>query len=61
MSFNERALEREEQALADDYSAGRISLSEYNEGMRELQRDVRAAYEEDQQDALDRVRNDWGW
>ena len=56
----ERAMEREENALADDYNSGRISLEEYNQGMRELQRDVRAAYEEDREDALRDLDAEWG-
>lgn len=57
----ERAMEREEEALSRDYNEGRISRADYNEAMRELQRDARAAYEEDMHEAQERVRDEWGW
>lgn len=53
-------MEREEQALVDDLNNGLISPFEFNKAMRELQREARYAYEEDMQDAQDRVRDEWG-
>lgn len=56
----ERMMEREEEALSQDYDSGRITRDEYNAGMRELQRDARDAYREDIADAYERVRDEWG-
>lgn len=56
----ERAAEREEDALARDYNEGRITQKEYNDAMREIQRDMQAAYEQDREDALRDVDGDWG-
>lgn len=53
-------LEREEDALGEALADGRISQAEYNAEMRELQRDVRAAYEQDRADAIARVRDEYG-
>lgn len=57
----ERAAEREEEALSQDYAEGRISREEYNAAIREIQRDMRDAYAEDLHDAEQRVRDEWGW
>ena len=57
----ERQAEREEEALGRQLEDGEISQRQYNEELMELQRDVRAAYEQDQFDALERVRNEWGY
>ena len=57
----ERAAEREEEALSNDYAEGRITREEYNAAIRDIQRDMRAAYEEDMYEAAQRVRDDWGW
>lgn len=57
----ERAMEREMEALDRQYSAGELTLAEYNEAQRELQRDLRGAYEEDMYDAQQSVRDEWGW
>ena len=55
----ERAFEREEDALSDQYDRGLMTPQEYNAAMRELQREAqyeaRAAMEEDMQD----VKDDW--
>lgn len=57
----ERMMEREEEALSNALADGRISQADYNAEMRELQRDLRGAYEEDMHDAQERVRDEWGW
>jgi hypothetical protein len=57
----ERQMEREEEALSKDLESGAISRADYNEAMRDLQREARAAYAEDVREAEERVRNDWGW
>jgi hypothetical protein len=54
-------MEREEEHLSRQLSEGRITQAEYNAEMRELQRDLRGAYEEDMHDAQERVRDEWGW
>ncbi len=56
----ERAAEREEDALTADFNEGRITRDEYNKQMREIQRDVQAAYEQDREDALRDVDAEWG-
>jgi hypothetical protein len=56
----DRHIEREEERLAQDYAAGRITRADYNEGLRELQREARDAYQADMDDAADRVRDEWG-
>ncbi len=57
----ERAMEREQNALDQDFADDRITLEEYRRATRELERDLRACYEEDQEEALRAVREDWGW
>lgn len=57
----ERHVEREEERLSKAYAAGDISREDYNEEMRELQREARGAYEEDLYDAQQSVRDEWGW
>jgi hypothetical protein len=54
-------MERAEEQLSRDLNEGRISQTDYNAEMRELQRDARAAYEEDMRDAQERVRDEWGY
>jgi len=56
----ERAAEREEDALTADFNNGLITRDEYNKQMREIQRDVPAAYEQDREDALRDVDTEWG-
>lgn len=56
----ERAAEREEDALADDFNNGLITREEYNSRMRDIQRDMREAYEQDREDALRDVDAEWG-
>ena len=56
----ERQMEREEEALSNDLATGRISRADYNEAMRDLQREARDAYHEDREDAMRRVDDDWG-
>lgn len=56
----ERAFERELELLDELYAEGRISLEQYRENCRELQRDLNAAYEEDREDAINAVNDEWG-
>jgi hypothetical protein len=56
----ERMADKEADYLAEQLASGAITRQQYNEGMREIQRDVRAAYEEDREDALRDVDADWG-
>lgn len=56
----ERAADREEEYYAQQLADGAITRQQYNEYMRELQRDVRDAYEQDREDALRDVDGEWG-
>lgn len=56
----ERALEREEALLEEDYNSGRITRKEYNEQLRDLHRDARAELEDAAWDAYEQVM-DGGW
>lgn len=55
----ERACEREEAAASEDYLAGRINTKQYNERIRDIQREYRAAAEEAAQDAYESERERW--
>ena len=57
----ERAADREEDALARDLAEGRISQATYNAEMRNIQREFRDAYEQDREDALRSVDDEWGY
>ena len=52
-------LEREEDALEQDLAEGRISQSEFNKEMRELQMDYRASAEESAMDAYQNELERW--
>lgn len=52
-------LDSEEQAIADAYNNGDISLAEYNEQMKELQREYRWMAEEAAQEAYDNEMGRW--
>jgi hypothetical protein len=56
----ERQADREEELLSRDLADGRITRAEYNTEMRNLQREIRYAYEADREEALRRVDDDWG-
>lgn len=56
----ERAADREADYYADQLANGEITREEYNIAMREIQRDVQDAYEQDREDALREVDADWG-
>lgn len=61
MSYQlERALEREEDALLEDYNSGRISLKEYNQQLRDLHRDARAELQDEAWDAYEQAM-DGAW
>ena len=51
----ERAMAREEEALAREYNEGWLTLAEYNERQRDLGRDYGDALEEEAQAAYDEV------
>lgn len=55
----ERACEREETAAGEDYAAGRIDAKEYNERIRDIQREYRAAADDAAQDAYESERDRW--
>ncbi len=55
----ERQMEKEEQYLEDELESGSISLNEYNDAMRELERDYRGAAEESAQRAYDDELRNW--
>lgn len=57
----ERQLQREEDRIVEAFNRGELSRQEYNDEMRQLQREAREAYEQDLYDAQQAVRNDWGW
>ena len=57
----EKAMDCEEDDLSAALAEGRIDQKQFNDQLRELQRDVRAAYEQDMEDARESVRNDWGY
>ena len=52
-------LDREEDALLDAYERGDIDRREYNESMRELQREYRWMAQEAAQEAYDREMERW--
>lgn len=57
----ERAYDRESAAIEKSYERGNLSNTEYNDAMRQLERDAqheaRDAYEQDIED----VRDGWRW
>lgn len=55
-----RWIDRAENQLMKDYEDGSLSTAEYNEAMRDLHRDVRAAEEEDMERAQQAVRDEYG-
>ena len=57
---NWNAAEREQECLDEQLESGAMAQKEYNRQVRELQRDVAGAYEDDQQAALDQVDAEWG-
>lgn len=56
----ERAAEREQHAIDEAYARGEITREEHNRQSREIERDVRDAYEADREDALRAVDDEWG-
>ena len=57
----ERAAEREIESLDRDFENGFLTADEHRKAVREVERDMRGAYEEDMADAQERVRDEWGW
>lgn len=56
----DRLVDREEEYWGKQLAEGLITLEEYNTEMRNLQREVREAYEADLEDARREVDADWG-
>lgn len=55
----ETQIEREERDIEERYARGDISLNEYNEEMRDLQRTYSGEAQEAAQDAYDREMERW--
>ena len=55
----ERAMNREEDELAADLAEGRITITEYNRAMRDIQREAREDMREAQRDEHDRNMGGW--
>jgi hypothetical protein len=53
------AWEREEDALVEQFNNGEISRKEFDQEMRELHQDMRAAANEAAQEAYDQVMENW--
>jgi hypothetical protein len=51
--------DREEDQICADYNEGKITLKEYNDAMKELQRDYRDAMMQSAQDAYERELGNW--
>lgn len=51
--------DKEEQYLEDEYEAGRLTLKEFNEEMRELRRSCQAAAEEAAEEAYRTEMDRW--
>jgi hypothetical protein len=51
--------DKAEKQLEDDYAAGILSAEEYNEQMRDLQREYRDAADDAAQNAYDREMENW--
>ena len=58
MSF-EGQIEREENFLEQQYADGEITLNEFNDQMRELQRDMRCEAEEAAEEAYNDFMGGW--
>ena len=60
---NMRWAEREEEQLDKDLANGTITPAEYRKAQRELQREIRDAFEEEREEAHRRVDRDFdgGW
>lgn len=54
-------IDREESRLSEMLNRGEISPVEYNAEMRLLQQEAREAYQQDLDEAQERVRDEWGW
>ena len=55
----ERQMEREEDILCEQLNRGEITLEEFNNGMRDMQREYRAMAEEAAQQAYDDEMGRW--
>lgn len=55
----QRQLEREEKRICDDFNRGVISREQYNEEMRDLEREYRAMAQEAAQQAYERELDNW--
>lgn len=59
MSINMRAIEREEQALEEQYARGEITYGEYHNAMRDLRDEIRGAAEEEAERAYNDAMGGW--
>lgn len=57
----ERQAEREQKVADELYANGTLTREEHNEASREIERELRNAYQEDLEDAQQAVRDEWGW
>lgn len=56
----ERMADKEEAYWEEQFAAGLITRETYNAEIRNLQLEIRAAYEQDREDALREVDAEWG-
>jgi len=52
--------EREAEHLSNQLHDGAISLRNYNAALRDLRREELDAYQQEMEDARERVNNEWG-
>lgn len=53
------AYDREMEAIEDDYANGDLTVTEFNQAIREVESDYRAAAEESAQSAYDNEMERW--
>lgn len=56
----ESAYERAATDIGKQYERGDLTSDEYNEAMRELDREARAEYEQARAEAMEELANEWG-
>lgn len=56
----ERAYERMAEELADRHEHGELTDAEYNDAMRELDREARDEYEQARAEAMEELEAEWG-
>ncbi len=60
MPYKQQAIEQEEDDLREQLDNGQISLTEYDDRMREMRRSLEAEYERDCFEAQAAVNREWG-